>query len=162
VGTVGYLKVSPNATNTVPAQVDFRIDLRDLSQSHLEFLAAQIQRELDAIAAVTQTEITMRETFHVLPTLATPAIMSTLERVCRHQGLSYGRLPSRAGHDAQEIGRITDMGMIFVPSRAGISHSEEEYTSSEECEQGTNVLLQTLVELDQLYAGGWSVETEAN
>lgn len=162
VGTVGYLKVSPNATNTVPAQVDFRIDLRDLSQSHLEFLAAQIQRELDAIAAVTQTEITMRETFHVLPTLATPAIMSTLERVCRHQGLSYGRLPSRAGHDAQEIGRITDMGMIFVPSRAGISHSEEEYTSSEECEQGTNVLLQTLVELDQLYAGGWSVETAAN
>jgi acetylornithine deacetylase/succinyl-diaminopimelate desuccinylase-like protein len=44
-------------------------------------------------------------------------------------------MPSRAGHDALEMGRFTDMGMIFVPSEGGVSHSEIEYTTPEECEQ---------------------------
>lgn len=60
-------------------------------------------------------------------------------------------MPSRASHDAQEIGHFTDMGMIFVPSKAGISHAENEYTSPEQCTQGANVLLQTLLHLDQIY-----------
>jgi N-carbamoyl-L-amino-acid hydrolase len=151
VGTVGYFTVAPNATNTVPGKVDLRIDLRDLSQEHLEYLLGLLKKELNAIAAATETEITMRETLHILPTLAAPHIKNAIKQVCKQQGLSYTHLPSRAGHDAQEIGRFTDMGMIFVPSRNGISHSEDEYTSSEECAQGANVLLQTFLELDRLY-----------
>ncbi|HIK19049.1 MAG TPA: Zn-dependent hydrolase [Leptolyngbyaceae cyanobacterium M33_DOE_097] len=151
VGTVGYLKVLPCATNTVPAQVDLRIDLRDLSQDHLDELVAKLQQEFAEIALLTHTEITMEETFHVLPTLATPHIMNTIQSICDRQGIRYCYLPSRAGHDAQEVGRFTDMGMIFVPSRGGISHSEEEYTSAEQCAQGANVLLQTFLALDQHY-----------
>lgn len=151
VGTVGYLKVLPCATNTVPAQVDLRIDLRDLSQAHLEELIARLQQEFIKIAAATDTTIAMHETFHVLPALANPEIMTTIEAVCQQQGLSYQQLPSRAGHDAQEIGRITDMGMIFVPSQAGISHSEAEFTSTAQCAQGANVLLHTFLKLDTLY-----------
>jgi N-carbamoyl-L-amino-acid hydrolase len=60
-------------------------------------------------------------------------------------------LPSRASHDAQELARITDMGMIFVPSAAGISHAETEYTAPLQCTQGANVLLHTLIRLDQHY-----------
>jgi beta-ureidopropionase / N-carbamoyl-L-amino-acid hydrolase len=151
VGTVGYLQVLPNATNTVPARVDLRIDLRDLSQQHLENLIAQIETEIQAIAIKTDTKIEMRETFHVLPTLSASKIMEAIESVCQHQELSYCQLPSRAGHDAQEIGRFTDMGMIFVPSRGGISHSEEEFTSSDQCQCGANVLLNTLLRLDEIY-----------
>jgi N-carbamoyl-L-amino-acid hydrolase len=151
VATVGYLTVSPNATNTVPGEVDLRIDLRDLSQSHLEMLVEQLKSEIAAIADSTLTEIEMRQTLHILPTLAAPKIMSTIEEICEDLKLPNIQLPSRAGHDAQEVGRMTDMGMIFVPSRAGISHSEEEYTSPEECAQGTNVLLQTFLKLDRLY-----------
>ncbi|GAB4318592.1 MAG: Zn-dependent hydrolase [Leptolyngbyaceae cyanobacterium] len=152
VATVGYLNVSPNATNTVPGRVDLRIDLRDLSQEHLEYLVGRIQQELATIAAHTGTEITMRQTLHILPTLSASHIMGTIEQVCEEMGLEYIHIPSRAGHDAQEIGRITDMGMIFVPSRGGISHSELEYTSPEECAQGANVLLKTFLKLDQIYA----------
>jgi N-carbamoyl-L-amino-acid hydrolase len=61
-------------------------------------------------------------------------------------------MPSRAGHDALEMGRFTDMGMIFVPSEGGVSHSEIEYTTPEECEQGANVLLETLLRLDRHYS----------
>ncbi|MBD1842331.1 Zn-dependent hydrolase [Cyanobacteria bacterium FACHB-63] len=152
VATVGYLTVSPNATNTVPGEVDLMIDLRDLSQSHLEQLVGQLRAEISTIADTTGTEIEMRQTLHILPTLAAPGIMNAIEQVCQTLNLSNMQLPSRAGHDAQEIGRITDMGMIFIPSRAGISHSHEEYTSPEECVQGTNVLLQTFLRLDQMYA----------
>lgn len=151
VATVGYLNVSPNATNTVPGQVELRIDLRDLSQEHLQYLVGCMQKEFAAIAAATGTEITMRETLHILPTLAADHIKDIIRNVCEQQGLDYAHLPSRAGHDAQEIGRITDMGMIFVPSRDGISHSEDEFTSPEECAQGANVLLQTFLELDKVY-----------
>lgn len=77
---------------------------------------------------------------------------TTIKSVCEQLGLSYCQLPSRTGHDALEMGRITDMGMIFVPSQAGVSHPESEYTSPQQFTQGVNVLLQTLVELDQLYA----------
>ncbi|MEL6139636.1 MAG: Zn-dependent hydrolase, partial [Cyanobacteria bacterium J06628_6] len=50
----------------------------------------------------------------------------------------------------QEIGRFTQMGMIFVPSQAGVSHAEDEYTSPEQCAQGADVLLQTLLKLDEV------------
>ncbi len=72
VATVGCLNVSPNATNTVPGKVDLRIDLRDLSQEHLENLIHQMKDEFDAIASATDTKITMRETLHIMPTLSAP------------------------------------------------------------------------------------------
>ena len=151
VATVGYFNVSPNAVNIVPGQVDLKIDLRDLSQEHLENLISRMEQEFKAIATATQTEIVMHQALHVLPTLSAPKILDTIVQVCEEMGLSYCHLPSRAGHDAQEIGRFTDMGMIFVPSRAGISHAEDEYTSPEQCTQGANMLLQTFLKLDRLY-----------
>ena len=150
VATVGSFNVLPNAVNIVPAQVELTIDLRDLSQEHLEYLIGEIKTELEAIARETETEITMTQALHVLPTLAKPEIMETIEAVCKELKLSYMHLPSRAGHDAQEIGRFAPMGMIFVPSREGISHSEDEYTTPEQCSEGTNVLLQTFWRLDSV------------
>lgn len=151
VATVGYLTVSPNATNTIPGMVNLRIDLRDLYEENLDNLSAQIKAEITNIATSTGTEITIRETLHIRPTIAAPEIMDTIETVSKTLGLSCMHLPSRAGHDAQEMGRITAMGMIFVPSLAGISHSEKEYTSPDECAQGANVLLQTFLKLDEVY-----------
>lgn len=151
VATVGYLNVSPNATNIVPGKVDFKIDLRDISQTHLEELLVKMKQEFRAIALSTKTEVEMTEMLHVLPTLAAPKIQNAIAEVCRELSLSCTHLISRAGHDAQEIGRFADMGMIFVASRGGISHAEDEYTSPEQCTQGANALLQTFLKLDRLY-----------
>jgi len=151
VATVGHLTVSPNGTNVVPALVNLSIDLRDLSEENLQYLITEIEKEAMAIAENTGTEITFDQKLHVLPTLAKPELMATIADVCKKLDLSYDYLPSRAGHDAQEVGRFTDMAMIFVPSRDGISHSEEEYTSSEQCAQGAEVLLQTILAMDKSY-----------
>ncbi|MGK7931749.1 MAG: Zn-dependent hydrolase [Microcystaceae cyanobacterium] len=151
VATVGYMEVLPNAVNTVASQVNLAIDLRDLSQDHLDYLIQEMKHSFHAIAIKTDTDITLTPLLSVLPTLAEPDIMDTIVEVCDDMGLSYTYLPSRAGHDAQEIGRFADMGMIFVPSRQGISHSADEYTSPEQCTQGVNMLLQTFLRLDQKY-----------
>lgn len=151
VATVGYLNVSPNATNTVPGKVDLRIDLRDLSEQKLQLLTTTLKAEITKISINTGTAISIEQTLHILPTLADPKIMAAIDRVCQKIGLSFTYMPSRAGHDAQEIGRFTDMGMIFVPSKSGISHSADEYTSPEECDRGANVLLQTFFQIDNFY-----------
>ncbi len=152
VATVGYLTATPNAVNIVPGQVELSVDMRDLSQDCLDAMMSRLMRQLDAIATETNTEIDMAPILCVQPTLAAPLIQKTIESVCQALDLSCRYMPSRAGHDSLEIGRITDMGMIFVPSQEGLSHSGAEYTSPEQCTQGANVLLQTLVNLDEAYA----------
>ena len=57
-------------------------------------------------------------------------------------------MPSGAGHDAQAIAHLTEVGMIFIPSLHGISHSPEEYSSPQDCANGTNVLLRSLIAID--------------
>lgn len=151
VATVGALNVFPNAANIVPGLVELTIDLRDIDSKTVQRLSAQLDQQLTAIATATQTEITTTAILRTEAVLATPHIQALIVETCEELGFSYCQLPSRASHDAQEVGLFTDMGMIFVPSRAGISHAEDEYTSPEQCAQGVEVLLQTLLKLDQLY-----------
>jgi N-carbamoyl-L-amino-acid hydrolase len=151
VATVGFLTVSPNAVNIIPGRVELSVDMRDLSQDCLEEMVAQLERATQAIATATHTTITITPLLAVGPTPAAADIEAAIATACEQLHLSYCHLPSRAGHDALEVGRITDMGMIFVPSQAGVSHSEAEYTAPEQCTQGANVLLHTLLQLDQHY-----------
>jgi beta-ureidopropionase / N-carbamoyl-L-amino-acid hydrolase len=151
VATVGWMQVSPNAVNSIPGSVEMSLDIRDLSDTHLDRLLGQLQQEIETIAAATQTQIQFSPRLHNKPALAERQIQETITQVCQELDLSYLALPSRASHDAQELASITNMGMIFVPSRGGISHAEVEYTSPEQCAQGANVLLHTLLKLDRLY-----------
>ncbi len=151
VATVGQLTVSPNVANTIPGRVEFSLDIRDLDDDHLGRLMTQLQEEMARIATETQTKIKLTP---ILCNQSAPAkshIQNAIAQVCESLSLSHMRLPSRASHDAQEMARITDMGMIFVPSVGGISHAETEYTSPEQCVHGANVLLHTLLRLDQHY-----------
>ncbi len=152
VATVGYMAIAPNSVNSVAGKVDLTVDMRDLSQERLDHMVEQLREDLEFIAADTMTEIKMAPLLCVEPTPAADHVQATIASVCQRLGLSHMHLPSRAGHDALEIGRITDMGMIFVPSQAGVSHSEAEYTSPEHCTQGANTLLHTLLDLDHYYA----------
>ena len=151
VATVGQMQVSPNAANVIPGLVEMSLDIRDLSNSHIDNLLEQLQLELKRIATDTRTQIAISPYLRNEPALAAPHIQQTIVQVCSQLGLSYAHLPSRASHDAQEIANFTDMGMIFVPSENGISHAVTEYTSPEECARGANVLLHTLLSLDRHY-----------
>jgi len=83
------------------------------------------------------------------PALADPMIREVIDGQAKKLGYTTKSLPSGAGHDAQEMARIAPMGMIFIPSKDGISHAPEEYSSPEAIANGANVLLHTLLELDR-------------
>ncbi|MEO1743162.1 MAG: hydantoinase/carbamoylase family amidase [Cyanobacteria bacterium J06629_9] len=149
VATVGHLNVTPNAANIVPGQVDLTIDLRDLSLETVEAMVSALKQRVQEIEAITDTQIQLERQHAVEPTLASAKVQETIAAVCDSLKLSHYSMPSRAIHDAQEMGRFTQMGMIFVPSQSGVSHAEDEYTSPEQCGQGADVLLNTLLQLDR-------------
>jgi beta-ureidopropionase / N-carbamoyl-L-amino-acid hydrolase len=150
VGTVGRLEVSPNARNVVPGLVRHSIELRDLSAEKIARLGQQIQERTQAIARETQTEISMKLFEHDEAAIATPQIQSQIEAAAASLGLKTMRLPSGAGHDAQVMAKLGPMGMIFVPSVDGISHSPRELTRWADCANGANVLLETVLRMDRL------------
>jgi len=151
VATVGAMKLSPNVANTIPGRVELTLDIRDLSNDCLDEMVRTLETEMVAIATATHTQIQFRPQLRNEPVPANSHIQNTIGQVCQNLGLSGCTLPSRASHDAQIMASITDMGMIFVPSEGGISHAETEYTSPEHCVNGVNVLLHTLLQLDQHY-----------
>ena len=149
VGTVGKLQLWPNAANVVPGQVELSVDLRDLSLEVLSELVEDLESRLRSISRASGCPITLLPQFSVDPTPAHLSVTEAIAASAQTLGLSCSALPSRASHDSQEMGRRWPMGMIFVPSRGGLSHSAAEFTSSRQCADGTAVLMQSLVRLDQ-------------
>lgn len=149
VGTVGRLAVSPNARNVVPGLVKHSIELRDLSPEKIARLGDEIRKRAQQIAGATGTEIAITKLENDPPAMATPAIQSAIEQSAADLGLKTMRLPSGAGHDAQMMARLGPMGMIFVPSVRGISHSPRELTHWPDCVNGANVLLQSVLAMDR-------------
>ncbi len=148
VGTVGHLEVFPNARNVVPGLVKHTIELRDLDAGKIALIGARIEKRAQAIAAATGTRIAMTRVERDAPALATPAVQRQIEAAAAALGLKSLHLPSGAGHDAAMMAHIAPMGMIFVPSVGGISHSPKELTRWEDCANGANVLLQSVLRLD--------------
>jgi N-carbamoyl-L-amino-acid hydrolase len=142
---VGQIAVTPNAPNVVPGLVRLTIELRDLSSAKIKSLAGEIRGRAGEIAARTETEIQIRPASHHDEALATPEVQASIERACGKLGLQSRRLPSGAGHDAQMMARLGPMGMIFIPSVGGISHSPREFSRWEDCARGAEVLLHTVL-----------------
>jgi N-carbamoyl-L-amino-acid hydrolase len=149
VGTVGRLIVKPGAPNVIPGEVDLTVELRDLSTEKIEALWDQIYQELQSISARNGTTFTFIKQHSNPPALSDPKVRDVIADAVKGLGLSSQTLPSGAGHDAQDLARICPMGMIFVPSVKGISHSPNEFTRPEDVVNGANVLLQTILRLDQ-------------
>jgi len=150
VGTVGRLDVTPNAANVIPGRAEVTIELRDLSAGTLTTIADAIRRRAADIAGRTKTTITVEPVGGYAGALAAASVMSAIERAADALALAHGRLPSGAGHDAQMMAGLGPMGMIFVPSIGGISHSPKELTSWEDCARGADVLLGSVLEVDAL------------
>jgi N-carbamoyl-L-amino-acid hydrolase len=137
VATVGVLDVFPNAFSVVPGQVDFTLQVRDLDSKVMEEFVEDICKEFDLRYEINhQSE----------PALCADKIQQFIEDSC--SDLKSIRMPSRASHDAQNF-TFCPMGMIFVPSIGGISHSPKEHTTDEMCYNGLNVLVSTILKIDK-------------
>ncbi len=149
VGTVGRFTAEPGAPNVIPGRAMLSLELRDLSSGKIWRLFSAIEKRAAVIAEETGTKISFRH----LDVAAEPAptderIQAIIASAADSLGLSHARLPSGAGHDAQDMARIAPTGMIFVPSRDGISHAPAEFTSAEDMANGASVLVQSILAID--------------
>ena len=149
VGTVGRIEVEPNSPNVIPGKVTMSVEFRDLSEQVLRELGDAAKARGTAIGKETGTKITFTLASTNVPAMASKGVQDAIGRSADALGLKTLRLPSGAGHDAQQIARIAPMGMIFVPSVGGVSHSPKELTSWEDCTRGAEVLLHTVLDLDK-------------
>lgn len=149
VGTVGRIEIEPNSPNVIPGRATLSVEFRDLSEQVLRELGDAVKARGAEIAKETGTTITFTLASMNVPAMATSGVQAAIARAAEVSGLKSMRLPSGAGHDAQQIAKIAPMGMIFVPSVGGISHSPKELSTWDDCANGATVLLKTVLELDQ-------------
>ena len=149
VATVGRIEaVAPGAPNVVPGEVRATLEIRDLTMAGIDQVFAAIGARAREIEASREVTVEFRPFYESLAAPTDPRFRDVIEKTAGALGYSHVRMPSGAGHDAQSMAELGPVGMIFVPSRDGISHSPDEYTAPDDVTRGANVLLRTLLALD--------------
>jgi N-carbamoyl-L-amino-acid hydrolase len=150
VATVGRIRAEPGAPNVIPGRVTMSLEIRDLAAEKMQQVFRTIAAEAQRIAEARQTPIGFAEIDVALaPAPTDERVRRIIAESARSLGLTVQSMPSGAGHDAQDMSHIAPIGMIFVPSKGGISHSPKEYTSPADMANGVNVLLRTILAIDQ-------------
>jgi beta-ureidopropionase / N-carbamoyl-L-amino-acid hydrolase len=148
VATVGRVVPQPNTTNIIAGRVVMTIDLRDLDDAKLARFNTVFEKLGRDIGRETNTTFAFRSLVNSTPALADERIMRCIDTSAAALNLSHMRMPSGAGHDAQEIAQIAPMGMIFIPSIGGISHSPREFSTAADIARGADVLLNAVLAAD--------------
>lgn len=147
VGTVGSLHVRPNATNVVPGQVELGIDVRDVDHNTMDAIVARAKESLARLERTRGVETSFSRPFDLEPTSMSDRCRDALHSAGNATGLETMDMHSGAAHDTMHIADITDAGLLFAPSRDGISHNPLEWTDWTDCEHATCVLAGAVAEL---------------
>jgi len=147
VATVGIFDVHPRAVNSIPSRVFLSVDVRDTDGARRDGMVARIRREAEAVAARRQLALEVALLNADPPATCAPSIVEAVRAASAAAGLATTTLVSRAYHDALFMARLCPVGMIFIPSKDGLSHRPDEYSSPEEIAQGVQVLAGTLARL---------------
>ncbi|HUF30124.1 MAG TPA: Zn-dependent hydrolase [Gemmatimonadaceae bacterium] len=147
VGTVGRIEAKPGAPNVIAGEVRLSLELRDLDPAKVAMLFERIGSEARAIATTTGTRFDFTPSFESLPAVADAAIQRAIADAAAELRITTMEMPSGAGHDAQSIARFAPIGMLFIPSVGGISHSPKELSRPEDVVRGANVLANAVLTL---------------
>jgi N-carbamoyl-L-amino-acid hydrolase len=148
VATVGSIAAEPGAANVIAGRARLTLEMRDLEIAKLEALYEELRMAAEGIGEASGTRFAFEEIYRTEPARADARVRDLIAGAAAGLGLASLSLPSGAGHDAQEMARLAPMGMIFVPSRGGISHSPREFTEPQQVVNGADVLLRTVLALD--------------
>jgi allantoate deiminase len=143
-GTVGRIHVAPGGRNVIPGECEFSVDLRPSVPDAFPALEPWFRGLVDDAADREGLEVTIERDYAVEPTMMDPQVLDAITAAAADEGVEPLRMVSGGGHDAMLVARHARAGMLFVPSRGGISHSPAEWTDSAECDLGARVLAGTL------------------
>jgi len=149
VGTVGRLQAFPGAPNVIPGRAVCSLELRDLDAAKIDRLFEAIRSEAQRIGEASGTGFEYRSLHENVPAPSDPVIRELIESAAKELTYTTRHMPSGAGHDAQAIAQLAPMGMIFIPSVGGISHSPKEFSTPEDITRGASVLLGAVLLADK-------------
>jgi allantoate deiminase len=144
---IGVLRVAPGSSNVIPGLCELSIDLRASSAAGVRELDEGCRAALGAIADEEGLGLELAETYRLPPAPMSGELVELIEGAAAIEGASAARMPSGAGHDAMVLADHVSAGMLLVPSRGGVSHSPEEYSSPAQCELGARVLARAVAAL---------------
>jgi hydantoinase/carbamoylase family amidase len=143
----GVITAEPGGFNVVPGAAELTIDVRSPAPEGFARLEPFVRETLERIAAEEGLGLELRETHRKEPVLLDADLQDRLEAAAHDEGASTRRLPSGAGHDAMVLAHHVPAAMLFVPSRGGLSHTPEEFSTPEHCELGALVLTRVVRDL---------------
>lgn len=146
VGTVGWINVEPGTINTIPGFVEMTIDIRDINKNNLERANMEIKKFVREMCLEQNIEVQIDEIVNFNPVLFPTDMIKTIENAAQKNKFPYIHIASGAGHDAQPLSEITDVGMIFAPSKKGLSHCPDEFTEYDDITNCTQVLLDAMLQ----------------
>jgi allantoate deiminase len=144
VGTVGYINAMPGATNVIPGQVSFTIDIRAASDAHRKLAVADIARQIENIAKRRKLSLQVDVTHDNRTVPCAPWLKRQVADAIASEGYRVFELPSGAGHDGMAMIDIADVAMVFVRCRGGISHHPDEHVDAADAAAGAHVLLRLI------------------
>lgn len=148
VGTVGRLAPEPGLVNVVPGKVVMSVDLRHPTRDGLEALIDTFEDTCRDMAERRGVHIALDRFWTSDATAFDHQVTSSLRSAARSAGVETMDLSSAAGHDAKYAADVGPAGMLFVRSRGGLSHCEEELSEPEDIVAGVETLLQAVLDLD--------------
>ncbi len=147
VATVGRIACEPAQVNVIPGRVRFSVDVRDSNLKVLESAVAGIIQHTEDACTKKDLNFKIDRLSEAEPVTLSDNIVDLLEKKTRAQMVEPYRMVSGAGHDTALVAALAEAGMIFVPSRDGLSHCPQEYTRLEDIALACDILLAAVVEL---------------
>jgi allantoate deiminase len=144
VGTVGYIHAMPGATNVIPGEVHFTIDLRAPTDVHRNRAVSDISRQIEAIAKRRKLELRLDVTHENRTVPCALWLKAQVAEAVAAEGYPVFELPSGAGHDGMAMVDVADVAMLFVRCRGGISHHPGEHVEVADADAGARVLLRLI------------------
>ena len=147
VATVGMLICEPGQANVIPGKVQFTLDIRDLDSGRIDQAARRIMSVIQATCQARGLAFDIQTRSDTPPVRLSKEVVQLIEATAREKGIKTLRMPSGALHDASILPEVTEVGMIFVPSKAGRSHCPEEDTDLQDIRAGAELLLGAVTKL---------------
>ncbi|MGE7640381.1 Zn-dependent hydrolase [Bacillus sp. AFS026049] len=136
--TTGRLDVLPNGANVIPNKVVFSVDIRSSKEEHINNVIRRM-KELIESYQVQGIHSTAEQLLYMPPKILSNEIKDLLKDKSSDLEIPYCSIDSGAGHDAMVFSDVTDVGMLFVPSKAGLSHCPEEWSDARHLANGVQI-----------------------
>ncbi|WP_042459914.1 Zn-dependent hydrolase [Neobacillus dielmonensis] len=148
VMTTGKLNVFPNGANVIPKKVVFTVDIRSGKEEHIQNVIGKLNELIDSYTQ-NGIQVTAVQQLYMQPKAMNPEIVALLKQTSNALTIPYSSINSGAGHDAMVLSDVTEVGMVFIPSKDGLSHCPEEWSDSLHIANAVEILYETAKKLTE-------------